>query len=327
MFDNLSFAQLDVSFLVKEPIELQPYPGSAIRGCLGWALRDVSYGTNELCTTCPNRSECRYGNLYAYLFEAPADHPIIVRNARFQKYVQETYPQPLIVYPPAGGVYLKGDPFIFKLTLVGEAIEFLPFLCCGFKLMEKARISGGRNRIRFHGVQDGLEGKLDYILVHRRRPRLKRWFPRILDLGSFLRSSQRYKDIRSLTINFLTPFRFKYRNRLGKRLDFSIFIRNLLRRLSLLSIHSPLIFKIDYPGLLDKARSVRVVSSRMIEWHDWERYSSRQDKRMKLGGLVGEIRFSGNLEPFIPYIMMGEFLHVGKGGSFGLGKYVVVSWK
>ena len=46
-------------------------------------------------------------------------------------------------------------------------------------------------------------------------------------------------------------------------------------------------------------------------WVDWERYSSRQDTRMKLGGFVGEVVYEGNLAPFLPYLVLGEMLHVG----------------
>ena len=102
-------------------------------------------------------------------------------------------------------------------------------------------------------------------------------------------------------------------------------MKNLLRRITLLSVHSPLSIEIDYLELLEQAKSVRVVSSHMVEWYDWERYSSKQKKRMKLGGLVGEVDFLGDLGAFMPYIKIGEYLHIGKGGSFGLGKYVVVS--
>jgi CRISPR/Cas system endoribonuclease Cas6 (RAMP superfamily) len=42
---------------------------------------------------------------------------------------------------------------------------------------------------------------------------------------------------------------------------------------------------------------------------------------MKFGGLLGEIRFQGNLQPFIPYLQMGEWCHIGGKTSFGLGKY------
>ncbi|HHY33792.1 MAG TPA: CRISPR system precrRNA processing endoribonuclease RAMP protein Cas6, partial [Firmicutes bacterium] len=55
----------------------------------------------------------------------------------------------------------------------------------------------------------------------------------------------------------------------------------------------------------------------------WERYSSRQDTRMKLGGLVGtatyEFHDASLAEFFLPWLVLGEYIHVGKGCTFGLG--------
>ncbi|NIA10440.1 MAG: CRISPR system precrRNA processing endoribonuclease RAMP protein Cas6, partial [Nitrospiraceae bacterium] len=61
-----------------------------------------------------------------------------------------------------------------------------------------------------------------------------------------------------------------------------------------------------------------------LYWHDWERWSNRQGTRMKLGGFMGEVTYKGDLRPFWPYIRLGEYVHVGKGSSFGLGRYRIV---
>jgi len=61
-----------------------------------------------------------------------------------------------------------------------------------------------------------------------------------------------------------------------------------------------------------------------LRWYEWERYSGRQETRIKMGGFVGDITFEGFIEPFMPLIKTGELLHVGKGTAFGLGKYRIV---
>jgi hypothetical protein len=65
-----------------------------------------------------------------------------------------------------------------------------------------------------------------------------------------------------------------------------------------------------------------VIRNSLRRW-DWERYSSRQKTRMKMGGLMGEITYGGPVAAFEPFLRAGEILHVGKGTSFGLGKYEI----
>ncbi len=60
-----------------------------------------------------------------------------------------------------------------------------------------------------------------------------------------------------------------------------------------------------------------------ILWHDWERYSARQDTRMKMGGFVGKVEYQGELAEFLPLLSLGEKLHIGKGATFGLGMCVI----
>ena len=62
-----------------------------------------------------------------------------------------------------------------------------------------------------------------------------------------------------------------------------------------------------------------------LKWYDWERFSSRQNVRMKMGGIVGEITYRGKIKQILPVLKAGEILHFGKGTSFGLGRYEIIS--
>ena len=102
-----------------------------------------------------------------------------------------------------------------------------------------------------------------------------------------------------------------------------MFFRNLLRRISLLSYFhcNHRIDDTEFKDLIQRARNIKTVK-RALYWHDWERYSNRQDTRMKMGGFMGEITYEGKLKEFWPYIKLGEYMHVGKGSGFGLGRYI-----
>ena len=100
-------------------------------------------------------------------------------------------------------------------------------------------------------------------------------------------------------------------------------MRSLLRRLSSLAyFHHGWDLDLDFTGLIDRAEEVRIIEDN-TRWVDWERYSSRQDSRMNLGGLVGRVTYQGPLSAFMPLLKFGELIHVGKGAVFGMGKYKI----
>jgi len=98
-----------------------------------------------------------------------------------------------------------------------------------------------------------------------------------------------------------------------------------LRRLSWLAeIHCDEKWDLDWKGIINRAKEQVTITHSDIWWHDWERYSQRQDKKLKMGGFLGEITFEGELTEFLSFLKIGEYLHIGKGTVYGLGKYEIV---
>ena len=84
----------------------------------------------------------------------------------------------------------------------------------------------------------------------------------------------------------------------------------------------------NFKPLLAEAEKLSMRAT--LRWWDWQRYSARQQTTMNLGGLVGSFELSGDseiIQKFLPLLKIGEWLHVGKGTTFGLGKYQVRSEK
>jgi hypothetical protein len=125
------------------------------------------------------------------------------------------------------------------------------------------------------------------------------------------------------TLHFVTPTRLIYAEALTNTVDFHVLIRALLRRVSNLSyFHCGTEFDLDFRSLIAAAEKVETEASD-LRWHDWERYSARQDTRMTLGGVLGQVTYRGDWHPFLLLLTLGEAVHVGKGTSFGLGKYTM----
>ena len=128
----------------------------------------------------------------------------------------------------------------------------------------------------------------------------------------------------SLKLRFLTPARIRVKDDLQTGLSFQLLVRSLLRRVSMLAaVHGRGRMQMDYRGLIERAASVRVVNS-TLRWWDLERYTDRQDTRLRVGGLIGEVEYEGRvIDEFMPLICAGELVGVGTGTSLGLGRYQI----
>jgi hypothetical protein len=128
---------------------------------------------------------------------------------------------------------------------------------------------------------------------------------------------------KKITISLLTPLRLRFDGHITDKLEFHVLIRNLLRRISSLSyFHCGEKLQVDFKGLIEKAKAINQIKSD-TQWFDWKRFSTRQEEWMSLGGVTGTVSYEGDMSDFMLLLRLGEYVHVGKGTSFGLGKYEI----
>ena len=126
-----------------------------------------------------------------------------------------------------------------------------------------------------------------------------------------------------LTIEFLTQTRLKHQGRFIRHPVFHVVFRRLLGRLSSLArFHCGAPMELDFRGLIEQAASIRLVQDD-TRWTRWQRYSSRQERRMEWEGIIGRAVYEGEFAPFWNFLKFGELVHVGHGATFGLGKYTI----
>ncbi|HHW20441.1 CRISPR system precrRNA processing endoribonuclease RAMP protein Cas6 [Thermodesulfovibrio thiophilus] len=302
-----------------EPIRVPPYKGSTLRGGFGNVFRRVVcvIKRNE-CDECLLKERC----IYAYIFETYPQHDAGIMN--MSKY--EKIPHPFIIEPPddRDTIYEEGRIFSFYLTLIGNATSYLPYFIYTFIEMGKTGIgkfnNGNRGRFELLAVKSE-----NNIVYSSNTNSIK-----ITTVPSTVEISEEFNfsgetssnSGQSITLEFLTPVRLSFQRDLVVVPEFHIVIRSILRRLSLLYyFHAEKRLPTwNHREIIEKAHSIEIKDNK-LKWHDWERYSSRQNIRMKLGGLMGNITYSGNIYPFMQFLKAGEIFHIGKGTSFGLGKY------
>ena len=80
-----------------------------------------------------------------------------------------------------------------------------------------------------------------------------------------------------------------------------------------------------YAGLscvVNAAKEIRL--STQLQRATVPRYSNRQQQAMNLEGLMGTVTLHGELGDFAP-LLQGEYIHVGKSATFGLGRYSILT--
>ena len=313
MLDNFYFSKFIFGLKANEPLILPPYKGSAFRGGFGHAFkRVVCTVKRQTCDSCLLKSKC----IYSYIFETtPPEGSEVLRN---YKSVQH----PFVIEPPqeTKRAYQPGDILFFNLVLIGRATEYLPYFIYTFEELGKIGIGKGRGKYELSEVRSVLPDS-NSRLIYSSNDKILRDGHGIISVSDILGNGLRRADV--ITLNFLTPVRIISKEDLVVDLKFHHLIRSLLRRFSTLSyFHCGKRLELDFKGLIERAGKIETAASG-LKWYDWERYSQRQDVRMKMGGLIGKISFKGNLEEFMPLIQLGEFIHAGKGTSFGLGKYEI----
>ena len=153
-------------------------------------------------------------------------------------------------------------------------------------------------------------------------------FPAPLTLTDYVAARfDKVTPANNLRLRLLTPVRLQREADLcTDNLSFELLLRNIMRRLHLLfTAFSPEPFAADYRAIIDLAARTTTRRS-YLTWHDLERYTNRRETKQKLGGLLGELEYAGDvLAGFAPLIFAGELLHIGAATVFGLGRYAVLT--
>lgn len=307
------FRCLRLSILAEadDHIHLLDYQGGALRGAFGYALREsVCAFKDQECADCLARHQCAY----SYAFETPLpENARTLRNIPF-------LPHPFIINPmtQGAGTHLAGNRLQFGLTLIGRAIDYLPYFVLALEGMGRRGLGKGRGR--FHIVQINALGPVGEAAETLFNGAELAAPETILGYKEALVISQAYpKD--ELAVVFKTPFRVKHQGRLTDLPEFHILIRTLLRRLgNLVQFHCNCRIDLPYKDIIQAAEAMELAENQTC-WHDWTRYSGRQHKKMKMGGVVGRAVYQGDLANFLPMLVMGTWVNVGKGTGMGLGSY------
>lgn len=303
----LQVARYRLNCIAETTLRLPEYAGSALRGALGHALkRSVCVTRERDCKACALYRTC----VYPAIFEPPPpeEHAI-------QRFSQ--IPAPYVVEPPEWGekVYAKGQPFHFHMVLMGRALKHIPLIIHAWQRALALGVGTGDGRSNLLTVDYCGDERASRIYD----AQVGECLPHEID-------SLHVPDAQSsVELEIQTPLRLQHEGRplRPQEINAERLLISLIKRVSLVSeFHGSGPLSLDFSAIKVAARDL--TSDQQLTWRDWGRYSSRQQQDMKLGGVVGRWKLAGDLRPFWPHVHAGQWLHVGKNASFGLGKYAIL---
>ncbi len=317
-------------FVAKDPLYLPRFnKANTFRGAFGHTFR-------RLCCipqckdprSCPLLGTCPY----KIVFE-PSPPPAAERLSKNQD-----IPRPFIFRAPQTEQrsFQKNDRFQFELVLIGRAVDFLPYFVLSFRELAVEGLGLNRARCALERVEelamssnsDGT-GDGDAKVIYESQDEFLRsagtlnaeqWVEASLRKFSTTKANGPRERI---TIRFLTPTFLRANGEVVRRPEFHHVFKRLRDRINALCSffgHGPL--DADFRGLGQRAEKVRTISAQ-IEWIERFRTSSRTRQKHELSGFIGEATYEGELGEFLPWVALGELVHVGRHAAWGNGWYSI----
>ena len=298
----LPLARLHLTVRAEGPLQLPPYAGSMLRGAFGHALLALSPLPHTDGKPCALHASCPYCQLFA----APP-----LPGHSLQKFSH--MPQPYVIEPPTGGAQRlqAGQPFGFGLVLVGKALGLLPTV---LQAWQRALRTGLGPRHTSCTLLEVIDENGPQRLSDKREQlsNLNLSIPPTPVLGEHA------------TLHFHTPLRLQVQGKPVRAAQLTardVFVALARRTQLLCDVHlgaaAP---QLDFAALSTQAAAINL-QGEGLRWFDWGRYSQRQQQEMQLGGLLGSVHLQGDLAPFAQLLHQGQWLHVGKNATMGLGGY------
>ncbi|CAM2064924.1 CRISPR system precrRNA processing endoribonuclease RAMP protein Cas6 [Sulfidibacter corallicola] len=302
---GLPMSRFRMRFAVLRRAKAPHFPGHLWRSMLTRHWRnhfcELGHGT---CVGCEHPRTCLFGQLFENQdrdFQMP-----LVRGSK--------PPNPWVIRPS-----LKAD---WHQLLVGRTVE-VDFSLFGSGPYDVARLFDGLQSMQARSFQFG-SGRLRLrrvIQLSLSGERLATWD------GAWQEPPQTPDAMvippapRRVRLVFETPTRLKFAKELvyPDTFAFHMMFRVLTRRISMLcACHGGRQPRADFRALIKEAAAIRGVTAD-LSWRDGD-FPGKHKRAM--GGLVGILTLEGDrLEPFWPWLWLGQFVGVGKGAPIGLGRY------
>lgn len=307
--NTLPIARYRFQFTVTRPIHLPDWSGSLLRGAFGHALRRLSCMLRQPeCGDCPLLRTCPYPAIFA--------PPVVERDIQYS--ISQPSAPYLIEPERWGACQLKiGETLRFDMVLMGRALRELPLITQAWKNAGEHGLGPGDGTAELREIHYLLPSEQPISIYNPENKRLAE-----IPLHPVI--CPPVEHINEITLRLISPLRLQENGHplSAARLTPGALLRAAIRRAALMSaLYGNGTPDWDFKSLVQQAASVE--GEKDLYWQDWTRRSARQKQTMQLGGVMGNWKLRGDLQPFWTALHLGTWLHVGKETVFGLGRYAL----
>lgn len=298
----MNLTTLTLTVRQEDKLSIPTHSGSMLRGAFGMALRRLSCLT-ELpdCQLCPLKTVCPY----TQLFENTDDNST----------------NPYVLRLPKAQTVLPHHTWQFGMTLIGTATEHHKLIIKAWQEALLMGVGGGRHRAVAKLIKVSNMGQT------------------IFEQDKFI-TPQAYTlkappmptidKPTHLGLHFITPFRLQYQGKIAHQshqFEPKQLLINLYNRITRCQTNhdNASDWQIGYQDFHEFLADVEQLTfDSKVSPVNVNRHSSRQGRKITLFGMTGDVFITGDdkiLSRLLPLLWLGQYIHVGKSTTLGLGQY------
>lgn len=278
------------------------HAGSMLRGAFGIALRRLSCLT-ELpnCQHCPFNTGCAY----TQIFENTNDNGT----------------NPYVLRLPKAQTILPSHTWQFGMTLIGMASEHYELVIRAWQDALMIGIGGGTHRVSAKIVKVMNMGQTIFEKNH-----FIITTPRALKTIT----TPSIDSPTNFTLHFITPFRLQHQGKIAHQshqFEPKHLLVNLYNRILRCQTNHDKDndWQIGYADFGEFLSDIDKLSfENRVHPVNINRHSSRQGRKITLFGMIGDVIITGDggvLARLLRLLWLGQYVHVGKSTTLGLGQY------
>lgn len=325
---QLSFCRYVFACEALSSLQFKKFPGAELRDAFGLALktqrctrrrRDGTPESEAFCAGC----ECDYGQIF---------NP--VENVGPHKRIDSARPY-LLDAAHLQSELLPFEQWSFGVTLIGRLQAIWPVFVQAFEWLGKRGLgwnwAAGAGRFRVlqvtaldnEALENEEEGSRAIPLWDATTGSL-RGDNAVANVFHWARCEDQAQHFspRRLTIALQSPLQLRQSHR--HQFQFSDLWNGLTTRLQTLShAYCGAAIEADFVRLARLSQSIRV-QQHLLHWQRQSRFSYEKEEVVSANGWIGQITFEGDLRPFLPALVAGQWLGVGRHCVLGNGQYRLI---